>query len=134
MKNSKISKMSALSLAVLSALSMSVYAADVSQGGDTQVKTKDVVVTATKTEAEVKAVPQAVEVIDSEDIQRMGANDVLTALSLANNLNLSKAGMTGNAVSLRGMSTNHTLILIDGRRQAAEDTDVSRLTYMRWNV
>ena len=33
MKNSKISKMSALSLAVLSALSMSVYAADVSQGG-----------------------------------------------------------------------------------------------------
>ena len=119
MKNSKISKMSALSLAVLSALSMSVYAADVSQGGDTHVKTKDVVVTATKTEAEVKAVPQAVEVIDSEDIQRMGANDVLTALSLANNLNLSKAGMTGNAVSLRGMSTNHTFILISCRRQDA---------------
>lgn len=136
MKNSKISKMSALSLAVLSALSMSVYAADVSQGGDTQVKTKDVVVTATKTEAEVKAVPQAVEVIDSEDIQRMGANDVLTALSLANNLNLSKAGMTGNAVSLRGMSTNHTLILIDGRRQAAEDTDVTTNVYAleRMNV
>lgn len=136
MKNSKISKMSALSLTVLSALSMSVYAADVSQGGDTQVKTKDVVVTATKTAAEVKAVPQAVEVIDSEDIQRMGANDVLTALSLANNLNLSKAGMTGNAVSLRGMSTNHTLILIDGRRQAAEDTDVTTNVYAleRMNV
>lgn len=126
MKYSRISKMSALSLAVLSALSMSVYAADTAESN---VKTKDVVVTATKTEAEVKAVPQAVEVITQEDIQRMGANDVLTALSLANNLNLSKAGMTGNAVSLRGMSTNHTLILIDGRRQAGEDTDVTTNVY-----
>ena len=100
------------------------------------VQTKDVIVTATKTEAEVKAVPQAVEVITQEDIQRTGANDVLTALSLANNLNLSRAGMTGNAVSLRGMSTNHTLILVDGKRYAGEDTDVTTNVYnlQRLNV
>ncbi len=115
----------ALTLAVVSALSMPVLAAE----QDNTVSTKDVVVTATKTEAEVKAVPQAVEVITSEDIQRLGANDVLTALSLANNLNLSRAGMTGNAVSLRGMSTNHTLILIDGKRYAAEDTNVTTNVY-----
>lgn len=80
--------------------------------------------------------PQAVEVITKEDIQRTGANDVLTALSLANNLNLSRAGMTGNAVSLRGMSTNHTLILVDGKRYAGEDTDVTTNVYalQRLNV
>lgn len=60
---------------------------------------------------------------------RLGANDVLTALSLADNLNISKAGMTGNAVSLRGMSTNHTLILVDGKRYAGEDTDVTTNVY-----
>lgn len=134
MNYARISKVSALSLAIFSALALPAFAAD--NTADSSVKTKDVVVTATKTEAEVKAVPQAVEVIDSEDIQRMGANDVLTALSLADNLNLSRAGMTGNAVSLRGMSTNHTLVLIDGKRQAAEDTDVTTNVYalQRLNV
>ena len=132
-KKSYAEKISAVSAAVLAALTMPVWAAD----ADTAVvQTKDVIVTATKTEAEVKAVPQAVEVITKEDIQRTGANDVLTALSLANNLNLSRAGMTGNAVSLRGMSTNHTLILVDGKRYAGEDTDVTTNVYnlQRLNV
>lgn len=127
------SKISTVSAAVLAALTMPVWAA----AADTAtVQTKDVIVTATKTEAEVQAVPQAVEVITQEDIQRTGANDVLTALSLANNLNLSRAGMTGNAVSLRGMSTNHTLILVDGKRYAGEDTSVTTNVYnlQRLNV
>lgn len=132
-KKSYAGKISTVSAAVLAALTMPVWAA----AADTAtVQTKDVIVTATKTEAEVKAVPQAVEVITQEDIQRTGANDVLTALSLANNLNLSRAGMTGNAVSLRGMSTNHTLILVDGKRYAGEDTDVTTNVYnlQRLNV
>lgn len=123
MKTKKITKLSTLSLAVLSALAMPVFASDAA------IQTKDVIVTANKTEAEVKAVPQAVEVLTAEDFQRMGASDVLTALQLANNLNLSKAGMTGNAVSLRGMDTTHTLVLIDGKRYAAEDTSVTENVY-----
>lgn len=129
------SRMAVLSAAVLAGMSMPVGAAETT-AADTVVQTKDVIVTATKTEAEVQAVPQAVEVITKEDIQRTGANDVLTALSLANNLNLSRAGMTGNAVSLRGMSTNHTLILVDGKRYAGEDTSVTTNVYnlQRLNV
>lgn len=129
------SRMAVLSAAVLAGMSMPVGAAETT-AADTVVQTKDVIVTATKTEAEVQAVPQAVEVITKEDIQRTGANDVLTALSLANNLNLSRVGMTGNAVSLRGMSTNHTLILVDGKRYAGEDTDVTTNVYalQRLNV
>ena len=129
------SRMAVLSAAVLAGMAMPVWAAEAT-AADAVVQTKDVIVTATKTEAEVQAVPQAVEVITQEDIQRTGANDVLTALSLANNLNLSRAGMTGNAVSLRGMSTNHTLILVDGKRYAGEDTDVTTNVYalQRLNV
>lgn len=126
MKCGNATKISVLSLAIFSALTASAFAADTD---DSTVRTKDIIVTATKTEAEVKAVPQAVEVITSEDMARLGANDVLTALSLADNLNISKAGMTGNAVSLRGMSTNHTLILVDGKRYAGEDTDVTTNVY-----
>lgn len=120
-------KISTVSAVVLAVLAMPVWAADTKP--DTTVQTKNIIVTATKTETDVKAVPQAVEVITAEEIQRMGANDVLTVLSLANNLNLSRAGMTGNAVSLRGMSTNHALILVDGKRYAGEDTNVTANVY-----
>ena len=88
MKCGNATKISVLSLAIFSALTASAFAADTD---DSTVRTKDIIVTATKTEAEVKAVPQAVEVITSEDMARLGANDVLTALSLADNLNISKA-------------------------------------------
>ena len=53
------------------ALSLPAYAADV-QDADSAVTTKDVVVTATRTEAEVKTVPQTVEVITAEDIEKLG--------------------------------------------------------------
>ena len=81
----------------------------------------EILVTASRTQELLKTEPQSAEVITAKDIQRMGADDVLSALALADNLNLSKAGMTGNSVQLRGMSTNHTLILVDGKRIAGED-------------
>lgn len=81
----------------------------------------EILVTASRTQELLKTEPQSAEVITAKDIQRMGADDVLSALALANNLNLSKARMTGNSVQLRGMSTNHTLILVDGKRIAGED-------------
>lgn len=120
-------KEKALALAVLATLAMPVtaFAAD----DETQAKSRDIVVTANKVAAEVKAVPQAVEVITAEDIEKLAADDVLSALRLANNLNLSSAGMTGNQVSVRGNSTNHTLILVDGKRLSGEDTDVTQNVY-----
>lgn len=112
-------------LTTLVAISLSgglVYAAP----ADDAVDTREVVVTATRHAEEVKAVPSAVEVITAEDIKSIGADNLTSALRMATNLNLSEAGMTGNAVSLRGMSTNHTLILIDGKRMAGEDTSVTQ--------
>lgn len=56
MKCGNATKISVLSLAIFSALTASAFAADTD---DSTVRTKDIIVTATKTEAEVKAVPQA---------------------------------------------------------------------------
>ncbi|MGM9520463.1 MAG: TonB-dependent receptor plug domain-containing protein, partial [Phascolarctobacterium sp.] len=86
---------------------------------------EEFVITATKTPLEEKKVPMAVEVVTQEKIKDLGATNVLNALSLTENLNLSTSGMTGNQVQIRGMSTNHTLILVDGKRMAGEDTSVT---------
>lgn len=116
-----------LTLSVLLGLSSPVYAQDI-QNNDVIV-TPDVVVTATRTQEEVKAVPQTVEVITKEDIEQLGATDVYSALRLAANVDVTSAGMAGHNVMIRGMSTNHTLILIDGKRFAGEDTSATQNVY-----
>ena len=125
-------KSALLTVSVLMSLAAPVYAAAPAANQDQAVnagQTREVVVTATRTEEEVKAVPSTVEVITQDDIQKLGATDVYSALSLASNVDLKSAGMTGHNVMIRGMSTNHTLILIDGKRTAGEDTSVTQNVY-----
>lgn len=127
MNYSRMSKVSALSVAIFSALALPAFAA--ANTADSSVKTKDVIVTATRTEEEVKNVPNTVEVITQEDIQKLGATDVYSALRLASNVDVTPAGMAGHNVMIRGMNTNHTLVLIDGKRQAGEDTGNTQNVY-----
>ena len=117
-----------LTTAVLCALGGSLPVMAAPLDGDV-VQTKDVIVTATRTAEEVKVVPQSVEVITSEDIEKLGATDVYQALKLASNVDVTRAGMAGHNVMIRGMSTNHTLILINGMRRAGEDTSVTQNVY-----
>ena len=58
-------KSTLLTLSILMGLTSCTQASEV-------IQTPDVVVTATKTQQEVKAVPNAVEVITSEDIEQLG--------------------------------------------------------------
>lgn len=87
-----------LTLSVLLGLSSPVYAQDI-QNNDVIV-TPDVVVTATRTQEEVKAVPQTVEVITKEDIEQLGATDVYSALRLAANVDVTSAGMADHNVMI----------------------------------
>lgn len=110
-----------ISRVVLSSLVLSCLCAPALAQDATDVKTKDVVVTASRSEELVKVVPQAVEVVTAEEMKKLGADNLVTGLALAENLNLSAASMTGNQVMIRGMETRHTLILVDGKRIAGED-------------
>lgn len=130
-------KTALLTLSILLSLSAPTYAADANATTDEAVRTPDVVVTATRTEAEVKAVPNTVEVITSEQIQKLGATDVYSALRLADNVNISSEGTGfGKRISIRGMATNHALILVNGQRTAIEDTSTTQnlLALNRINV
>ncbi|EGO64522.1 TonB-dependent receptor plug domain-containing protein [Acetonema longum] len=121
-RHGQTGKVALLSLSIMTALNFPIYAAE-------HVQPEEIVVTATRTEQDVKETPAPVEVIDRQKIETLGAGTVVEALKMAFNLNLSEAGMTGNQVSLRGMNTNHSLILIDGRRIAGEDTNMTANAY-----
>lgn len=124
-----------LTLAVITALLNTSYAgvaaaeeAD-SQQGVEQVQTRDVVVTASRTEQLVKEAPAAVEVITREDLDKMGAENLAQALQLAIGIDVSENGMVGNSVAIRGAKSNQTLIMVDGMRIRTENTDQTANNY-----
>lgn len=124
-----------LTLAVITALMNTSYAgvaaaeeAD-SQQAVEQVQTRDVVVTASRTEQLVKEAPAAVEVITREDLDKMGAENLAQALQLAIGIDVSENGMVGNSVAIRGAKSNQTLIMVDGMRIRTENTDQTANNY-----
>ena len=114
--------------AVLTALTVPAYAASADGAADgSAVTMKDVVVTATRTEADVKMEPNTVEVITADDIEKLGATDVYSALRLADNVQIMNTSTGfGHRISMRGMSSDSTLILINGQRTAIEDTETTQ--------
>ena len=109
-----------LTAAVLGAMSVPAYAAE--SASNTNVRTDEIIVTASRTEQEIKETPSAVEVITRADIDKMGAENLVQALKLALGIDLQENTMVGNRSAIRGMNTNQTLILIDGRRVRTENT------------
>lgn len=117
-----------LAATVLGTMTMGNYGGAEASGDMETVKTHDVVVTASRTEQEIKETPTAVEVISREELERTGANTLTDALKRSANINVTQSAM-GNNVSLRGMNNNQTLILVNGRRIRTEDTNDSANKY-----
>lgn len=127
MRNLNKKKIALLTACVVSAVGHMAFAAEADNYDE--YSGADYVVTAAKTQLEKKEVPQSVEVITEQKIKELGAYSVQDALRLANNIDVQDNGMTGNQVQLRGNSTMHTLILVDGKRMAAENTQSSQNAY-----
>ncbi|WP_293833474.1 TonB-dependent siderophore receptor [uncultured Phascolarctobacterium sp.] len=127
MRNLNKKKIALLTACVVSAVGHMAFAAEADNYDE--YSGADYVVTATKTQIEKKEVPQSVEVITEQKIKELGAYSVQDALRLANNIDVQDNGMTGNQVQMRGNSTMHTLILVDGKRMAAENTQSSQNAY-----
>lgn len=127
MRNLNKKKIALLTACVVSAVGHMAFAAEADNYDE--YSGADYVVTATKTQIEKKEVPQSVEVITQEEIKNTGAYNVRDALRFATNIDVQEVGMTGNVVMVRGMESKHTLILIDGRRMAAENTGSTMNAY-----
>ena len=111
--------------AIFSTLLAPVYVTHAMDTSDNNI----VVITASKREETIKNSPAAVQVITQSDMKRLGADTVESALQLADNINLSEAGMTGNQVMIRGMESRHSLVLVNGRRLAGEDASNTTNVY-----
>ena len=77
----------------------------------------DVIITATRSSINTSEAPGSVTVISRKEIKEKGAENVLDIIRGTAGINLQGVGTGGRkTISLRGMESRHTLILIDGKR------------------
>lgn len=86
-------------------------------GGDTVMS--EIVVTASGYEQMIKDAPASISVISRDELQTKQFRDVAEALKDVEGIDVrGGTGKTGGMnISIRGMPSDYTLILIDGRRQ-----------------
>ncbi len=90
----------------------------------------EVVVTATRTERDVLDVPITTQVITREDIKRASAESVADILENQAGVVLER-GFEGRTLSLQGLDSKYTLVLIDGQRvngRVAGTVDLERFS------
>ncbi|WP_418179694.1 TonB-dependent receptor plug domain-containing protein [Aliarcobacter lanthieri] len=84
------------------------------------------VTTATKTQKNIDGVSASVIVVSQEEIEKMGAESLKDIINKTAGLNVqygtfpSASSKSKSSISIRGMSANGTLFLLDGRRLAGE--------------
>lgn len=76
----------------------------------------EMVVTATRTVNSRDKVPTAMEVITEEDIKRSGAHDLRSLLAHETSVQVERDKRGGFEVMIRGVDSDKTLLLVDGRR------------------
>ncbi len=76
-----------------------------------------ITVTASRSELTSKEAPSSVTVITQEDILQKGSDNILDAIRGTPGVSIQGVGTAGRkAISLRGMQSKHTLMLVDGKR------------------
>lgn len=108
-------KLIPLTAAILSALSVSAHADDAKQ--DMEV----IVVSASGSEQMLKEAPASISVIDRAQLEKRFYRDLTDALTDVPGVVVTGGGDRKD-ISLRGMASQYTLILIDGQRQTSRET------------
>lgn len=113
---------SALSVAIFSAMTSLVYADEQVQQQNDAVKLETIVVTAAGYEQDVSKAPASITVITKEELETRQYNDITDVLRNTPGVVISGAG-SAQTISIRGMSSNYTLFLVNGKRQYSRDVN-----------
>lgn len=107
-------------LALAAALALPAHAADELASSD-ETGPDDIVVTAAGYEQRIENAPASISVIDREELQERRFGSLAEALVNVEGIDVGQtAGKTGGLnISIRGMPSDYTLVLVDGRRQNA---------------
>lgn len=115
---------STLALAVVGAMSSFAMANEtVTTGAEkdtTQLQT--IVVSATGYEQDVSKAPASITVISREELDKREYNDITDVLRSVPGVVITGENAS-QTVSIRGMSSNYTLFLVDGKRQYSKDVN-----------
>lgn len=88
-----------------------------------------IVVTATASERNQADAPASVTVIDGETLRRQPMLDVADAVRSSVGVGLESTGLGRRGISIRGMSSEHTLMLVDGQRISASTSAIAHSDY-----
>ncbi|UJS24196.1 TonB-dependent receptor plug domain-containing protein [Thiothrix winogradskyi] len=103
-------------------LAILIAATSLNAVADTPDTLDDITVTATRTESKVKQAPSSVTVMTRKDIAQKGGENVLETLRGTPGISLQGVGSGGRkTISLRGLESKHTLLLVDGKRLPASN-------------
>lgn len=97
------------------------------------VQIPGIVVTATSQEQNLRDAPATVTVITQEELQERPVQDIADALRDVPGITINGIGLNRRGVSIRGMSEDHTLILVDGKRINASASAIGHADYdLNW--
>jgi iron complex outermembrane recepter protein len=105
----------------------------------TAVNLRELVVTASKTETELRDVPAAVSVVSSQAIEQSGATNFTQAVKTAPGVSMGSFGENFNSIQLRGLprfgnENEAVLILLDGVPQTDARNSAQLLTLPIGNI
>lgn len=83
---------------------------------DGAIVLEQIVVTASSVATNVKDAPASISVVGQDQLQQKGAPDITEALRTVPGLNVGFGSDGTRGISMRGMGSGYTLILIDGKR------------------
>ena len=100
---------------------LALLATSIATANQNPIRLADTVVTASGFEQKVTEAPASISVISQEDLQQNRYSNLAQVLENVEGIDTNQStGKTGGLnISIRGMESQHTLILIDGRRQNA---------------
>lgn len=106
----------------LSALSLTLPVS-AAESEDTETRNKEdvMVVTASGIKQNLKDAPASISVITAEDLQRRPVQNLKDVLKEVPGIQLTNEGDNRQGVSIRGLDSGYTLILIDGKRVSSRN-------------
>ncbi|GAL10282.1 TonB-dependent receptor [Vibrio astriarenae] len=117
----RINKITAALLAVTSCTALANVEED-------RVNQEVIVVTASAHNQSVELAPATIEVLDQSDIELTAYRDLTSVLGNMSGVQISDLGIGNKGISIRGLDSSQTLILINGQRASGSDNLINHGT------
>ena len=99
------------------------------QDAQTPFLLEPIVITATQGERSQRDAPASITVIDGQQLRQRPMNDLSDALAAVPGVALDGIGLGNRGIRIRGMDTDHTLVLVDGARISTSASAVAHSDY-----